>query len=91
MHEAGKAIQKLVRDSFAGSPNVELRRRIDQLADDARYASGFDPYIEEKVAGVKYFVDVVYSQKKHTKYGGPESAKSRLSPYVHAIAHWSPS
>jgi len=91
VHQAGDALYRLVRDSFAGYPNVELRHRIDQLADDARYTSGFHPYVEEKVAGLKALADVVYSQRKHAKYGGPEAAKSRLSHYTHALAHWSPS
>ena len=91
VHQVGNALYKLVRDSFAGHPNVELRHRVDQLADDARYASDFHPYIEEKVAGLKALADVVYSQKKHARYSGPEAAKSRLSHYMHALAYWSPS
>ena len=91
VRQAGQALSELVRDSFAGQPNVELRYRIDQLADDARYASDFHPYIEVKVAGLKAFADVVYSKKKHAKYGGPHAAKAHLSAYIHALAHWSPS
>ena len=91
VHEAGQAIQKLVEGSFAGKPNDQLRHRIHQLADDARHESDFHPYIEEKAAGVKSFADILYSQKKHAKYGGPERAQSHLSHYVHALAHWSSS
>jgi hypothetical protein len=91
VHEAGDAIRKLVDRSFGGHPNDQVRLAVHQLADDARYASAYHPYIEEKVAGLKSLVDILYSQKKHAKYGGPEGVKSRLSHYIHALIHWSPS
>ena len=91
VHEAGEAIRKLVDRSYGGHPNDQIRLALHQLADDARYASAHHPDIEVKVAGLKFFVDVLYSQRKHAKYGGPDAVKTRLSLYIHALSHWSPS
>src|SRR5205807_5748058 len=68
VNQAGKEIQILVRERCGGRPDEETRKRIYQLADDARYAAEHDGYMEEKAAGVKYFADVLYSHRKHAKY-----------------------
>lgn len=100
VNQAGKGIQILVRERCGGRPDEETRKRIHQLADDARYAAEHDGYMEEKAAGVKYFADVLYSHRKHAKYAekhakyssrfvdGLEKVRSNLLHCAYAIAHW---
>ena len=102
VNQAGKEIQIHVRERCGGRPHEETRKRIYQLADDARYAAEHDGYMEEKAAGVKYFADVLYSHRKHAKYAekhasyasrresGIEKVQSILLSCAHSIAAWSP-
>ena len=88
VNEAGKAIHEVLETYTYGCRNDEALTKVNSLADGALKLSDNDPYVSEKVASIKSFAAILYSVRKHERYGGAEKVRSIIFSDAYRLRTW---
>jgi hypothetical protein len=67
----GDELSKTLFTGFGGSTNAGLVQKVVRLAEEARQASNYHPYVCEKAATMINWVEIACSQRRHQKWGLP--------------------
>jgi len=62
-------LMSLLRGGFGGSSRPDFVAKIGRITREIERAGGYETYIQEKAAGVRGWVEIACSQRKHKDWG----------------------
>ena len=73
-----KSIKTHLIEYNPGFDNKEAKSKINNLLNDINYMLGEYSYISEKIVSIEEYVKILYSVRKHEKYGGIKMVKHHI-------------
>ena len=69
-------IEMVLRDYFGGQANEAALREINGALRDLQVHAGAIAQVSENAAGIRGWARILYSPRKHQRWGGPERVRS---------------
>lgn len=69
------AIESILKDSTKGWANTTAKSDIERRLWSIEHASGVGHGVGEKVASIRAWIEILFSARKHTRYGGPDKVE----------------
>ena len=76
--EALQAIETTVNECTLGWANLEATRRIEEAVSVIRINERMDSYLIEKLTSLRGWTEILFSARKHVRYGGIDQVRHFL-------------